>query len=95
VRLLLGGRYQTRTSIVKLVFAYGSRRITSAILTTYLDREILTAASCSGNCHLLLMSVWDGEKREMFVSLLLQGKWVEMEAQHLTGSAEHHKGIGL
>jgi len=41
------------------------------------------------------MSVWDGEKREMFVSLLLQGKWVEMEAQHLTGSAEHHKGIGL
>lgn len=58
--------------MVRLVFTYDSRKITSAVLTTHLDREILTAESFLENCLLLLMSVWDGERRETFVSLLLQ-----------------------
>lgn len=47
---------------MRLVFAYENRRkTTSAILATYLDRDILTAESFLGS-YLLPIYVWDGEK---------------------------------
>lgn len=47
-----------------LVFAYDNRRkTTSTILAAYWDRDILTAESFLGSYLLVLMYVWDGEKK--------------------------------